>query len=195
MSELITIPMFPLRILPLPGELVPLHIFEPRYRQLLEDAEKTDIPFGIFFNHTMNSEKVGAFVTLESVLKRYPMGESDIVVKCIDLFTLTTLDRLYKDRLYPGGTVSMWQVKADQQAQIVLVEEYLHYLELQKVKIDGTAFSIYQIANELSLDFDDRLKFIFCDDEKKENFLLGRIKYQKHLVLEAEKSKDVFHLN
>ena len=32
--------MFPLTIFPLPGELVPLHIFEPRYRQLLQDAEK-----------------------------------------------------------------------------------------------------------------------------------------------------------
>ncbi|HCR53616.1 MAG TPA: hypothetical protein DIW27_04310 [Cytophagales bacterium] len=41
------IPIFPLAIFPLPGEMVPLHIFEPRYRQLLEDAEKRDIAFGI----------------------------------------------------------------------------------------------------------------------------------------------------
>lgn len=47
MIDLIRIPIFPLAIFPLPGEMVPLHIFEPRYRQLLEDAEKRDIAFGI----------------------------------------------------------------------------------------------------------------------------------------------------
>jgi Lon protease-like protein len=48
MDQFTTIPMFPLAILPLPGELVPLHIFEPRYKQLLQDAENSDISFGIF---------------------------------------------------------------------------------------------------------------------------------------------------
>ncbi|MCX7637772.1 MAG: hypothetical protein N2044_08015 [Cyclobacteriaceae bacterium] len=57
MADLQTIPMFPLAILPLPGELVPLHIFEPRYRQLLQDAEQHDIGFGIYFNHEVNTER------------------------------------------------------------------------------------------------------------------------------------------
>ncbi|MEY4930630.1 MAG: hypothetical protein RI909_1354, partial [Bacteroidota bacterium] len=77
MSEFTSIPMFPLSIFPLPGEMVPLHIFEPRYRQLLEDAEKKDITFGIYYNHTTNSEKLGSLVKLESVIKRYKTGESD----------------------------------------------------------------------------------------------------------------------
>ena len=40
MQEVKKIPIFPLSILPLPKEIVPLHIFEPRYRQLLQDLEK-----------------------------------------------------------------------------------------------------------------------------------------------------------
>ena len=83
--------MFPLTIFPLPGEMVPLHIFEPRYRQLLDDAETKDISFGIYFNHTLNREKFGSLVKLESIIKRYPGGESDIIVKCIDLFVMDTL--------------------------------------------------------------------------------------------------------
>ena len=47
MEKIVRIPMFPLAILPVPGELVPLHIFEPRYRQLLQDMETSDITFGI----------------------------------------------------------------------------------------------------------------------------------------------------
>src|SRR6478736_5619245 len=107
MSDLVRIPMFPLAIFPLPGELVPLHIFEPRYKQLLEDAEKRDISFGIYFNHSANTTKLGSIVKLESVIKRYPGGESDIIVRCIDLFHMDTLHRTYKDKLYPGGEVTL----------------------------------------------------------------------------------------
>ena len=82
MKQSILIPMFPLTLLPLPGELVPLHIFEPRYKQLLLDAEASDINFGIFFNHEINKEKIGSLMRLESVLKRYHGGEAEIIVKC-----------------------------------------------------------------------------------------------------------------
>src|SRR6478752_4953794 len=110
MSEFVRIPMFPLTIFPLPGEMVPLHIFEPRYKQLLLDAEERDISFGIYFNHVQNVDKLGSLVKLESVIKRYDGGEADIIVKCQDLFRMETLYRSYKEKLYPGGEVEFWQV-------------------------------------------------------------------------------------
>lgn len=189
------IPMFPLSIFPLPGELVPLHIFEPRYRQLLEEAETKDLTFGIYFNHTSNTEKLGALVKLESVIKRYPGGESDIIVRCLDLFTMDTLYRTYKDKLYPGGEVSFWEVDQDQKVSKKLVHTYVAYLGLLKITNPVKEFSAYQIANELGLDFDDRLKFVHLDDDKKEFFLLTRLRFQTHLLNEADKAKDVFHLN
>src|SRR5829696_7645205 len=99
------IPVFPLTLLPLPGELVPLHIFEPRYKQLLADAETLDIPFGIFCNHDYNKNKLGSLMKLESVIKRYPNGESDIIVRCMDIFAMDKMFRTYKSKLYPGGDV------------------------------------------------------------------------------------------
>src|SRR3954463_123054 len=110
MADNVRIPMFPLSIFPLPAELVPLHIFEPRYRQLLIDAEERDMTFGIYFNHTMNAEKLGSLVKLESIIKRYDGGESDIIVKCQDLFRMETLFRTFKDKLYPGGEVDCLHV-------------------------------------------------------------------------------------
>ena len=98
MAEVAHIPMFPLSILPIPGELVPLHIFEPRYKQLLQDLETGDITFGIFFNHAMNERKIGSLMRLESVLKRYPGGESDIIVKCEEIFFMDTLYRNFRPR-------------------------------------------------------------------------------------------------
>ncbi|NJN42683.1 MAG: hypothetical protein HC811_11065 [Flammeovirgaceae bacterium] len=187
--------MFPLAIFPLPGELVPLHIFEPRYKQLIDEVEKTDIAFGIFFNHVMNKEKLGSLVKLESVLKRYPGGESDIVVRCIDLFTMSTLFRNYKDRIYPGGDVNYW--KMDQTVPVAenLVEPFKEYLRLMNISKMPVNTTLFNIANELNLDVQDKLKFVMLDDQKKNKLLMSRIKYQSHLLSEADRLKDKFHLN
>lgn len=195
MIDLIRIPIFPLAIFPLPGEMVPLHIFEPRYRQLLEDAEKKDISFGIFFNHTSNANKLGSLVKLESVIKRFAGGESDIIVKCVDVFTMNTMQRTFKDKLYPGGDVVLWNVDLQKPVVAKLQKEFDTYLKLLMMSQTEGVTSIFHIANELSLDNLDRIKFVEANEEKKEMFLLSRLRYQSRLVLEAEKSKDVFHLN
>ena len=193
--DTVKIPMFPLSIFPLPGELVPLHIFEPRYRQLLQDAESRDIAFGIYLNHTANTEKLGSLVKLESVIKRYPSGESDIIVKCCDLFTMTTLLRTYSDKLYPGGEVTYWNTDLARGVEEKLALEFTEYLQLLKITQTALPITTFGIANELNLTIEDRLKFVTLDDEKMENFLSSRIRYQSTLLREAQKAKDVFHLN
>jgi hypothetical protein len=187
--------MFPLSIFPLPGELVPLHIFEPRYRQLLQDAESRDISFGIYLNHLANTEKFGALVKLESVIKRYPSGESDIIVKCSDVFTMNTLFRTFSDKLYPGGEVTCWNVELTRPVDRKLAVEFTEYLQLLKITQPSLPVTSFGIANELNLTIEDRLKFVVLDEEKKEGFLLSRIRYQATLLREAKKAKDVFHLN
>jgi len=195
MSELTSIPMFPLSIFPLPGEMVPLHIFEPRYRQLLEDAEKKDITFGIYYNHTTNSEKVGSLVKLESVIKRYKTGESDIIVKCIDLFTLHKLHKTFKDKLYPGGEVAFWKVDANRPMSVGLKEYFDQYHIWLKITHSDKIVSLFDVANELSLGFDERLKFVKLPIDRQESYLINQIKYQIQLMRQAENAKDIFHLN
>ncbi len=189
------IPMFPLSIFPLPGELVPLHIFEPRYRQLLSDAETKDISFGIYCTHVSNTEKIGSLVKLESVIKRHASGESDIIVKCIDLFSLNILLRNFRDKLYPGGEVKFWNIDLSEEPSSALVKSYHEYLNHLKIHQSDRSPSAYQIANDLNLDLDERLRFVKYHEEKKEQFLFGQLRYHSQLLQQAEKSKDVFHLN
>jgi len=195
MDSRIRIPMFPLTIFPMPGEMVPLHIFEPRYQQLLRDAEERDISFGIYFNHTQNTQKLGSLVKLESVIKRYPDGELDIIVKCQDLFSMGTLFRTFREKLYPGGDVEFWKVDLQVDAHPKLIREFEEFMRLLKITVIPAPCSVFRIANELSIDPEDRLKFVSLSEEKKEAFLSAQIRFQKHLLNEAEKSKDVFHLN
>lgn len=195
MEELVKIPMFPLSIFPLPGEMVPLHIFEPRYKQLLQDAETKDISFGIYFNHVSNTEKIGSLVKLESVIKRHPGGESDIIVKCTDLFSLNMLYRTFRDKTYPGGEVSYWNLDVSTPVGEKLRSAFKEYLIYYQIRNSDLVPSLYSIANEIGLDFEERLRFVKYNNDQKESFLLSHLAYQTKLLQEAEKAKDIFHLN
>lgn len=187
--------MFPLSLLPLPGELVPLHIFEPRYRQLLQDAESDDISFGIFFTNTINTEQIGSLMKLESVIKRYPQGESDIIVKCLDTFTMDKLYRTFKSKMYPGGDVTLAEVDLNELGGGKLSELFLEYLTKRNITRQQGFFSLYTMAQELNLEVNDRYTFLTADQTGRINFLIQRVKYQTQLLNQEEKSKDVFHLN
>lgn len=195
MPDVVHIPLFPLSILPLPGELVPLHIFEPRYRQLLQDAEVNDIRFGIYFTHEINTLKVGSIVKLESVIKRYPGGEADIIVKCEDLFGLDLLLRTYRNKLYPGGDVRFWNVDQNIFPGPEMYDLFFEYLKFRNINKHVSVFNLYEVANELSLDLTDRYKMVTTPDDKKEQFLSTRVKFQLHVLKQEAKSKDTFYLN
>lgn len=196
MSEITKIPMFPLSIFPLPGELVPLHIFEPRYRQLLQDCETKDITFGIYFTHAANEPKLGSLMKLESVIKRYSGGESDIIVRCIDLFEMHKLSRTFRDKLYPGGEVTLWKVDLKRPAEsdklLTYFQDYCIQFKISNARRDP---SVFEIANELNFDNEHKLKFANLPAEKRESFLITQLRYHLQLLSQAEKAKDVFHLN
>ena len=195
MSQVAHIPMFPLAILPLPGELVPLHVFEPRYKQLLQDAEINDIQFGIYFSHERNEQKLGSLMKLESVIKRYPGGEADIIVKCEDIFSMTRLLRTFTEKLYPGGDVRFWKLQQNTVPGHELSELFSTYMRLRNINRQKTQFNLYQIATELSLDVSDRYKFLTIPEEKRELFIHNRIKFQMHILEKEEGSKDNYYLN
>jgi Lon protease-like protein len=190
-----TIPMFPLSILPLPGELVPLHIFEPRYRQLLVDAETDDFSFGIFFNHIMNAEKIGSLMKLESVIKRYPTGESDIVVKCYDIFKMDMLYRTFENKMYPGGDVAFWNIHESKAGGSELSDLFQEFLIRKNTKRTPLQTDIFAIAQELNLDIAERYQFLMHTASARDRFLILKIRYLIALLKKEEESRDVYHLN
>lgn len=195
MPQSVLMPMFPLALLPLPGELVPLHIFEPRYREMLKEAEALDISFGIYFSHEINKEKLGSLMKLESILKKYPGGESDIVVKCVDIFSLDTLYRTFRNKPYPGGDIFQWNIEMEALPGYELSELFYQYRTLRNSNQRLTHYTLFQIANEASLDFSDRYKFLNSTADKRQQILINRLKYLIHALKLELKSRDIFHLN
>ena len=83
---MISLPLFPLNLVLLPYELLPLHIFEPRYKKMVRDHIEKDKPFGIILNENNVVCTKGCRVKVQKVYKQYSNGEYDILVKGVEQF-------------------------------------------------------------------------------------------------------------
>lgn len=96
-------PFFPLGLVCFPGERLNLHIFEPRYRQLIAECEETGMSFVIPPYESGGIHAYGTEVRLVEVFRRYPDGESDIAVLGIAPVRVASYVRTAPGKLYPGG--------------------------------------------------------------------------------------------
>ena len=80
------LPLFPINLVLLPFELLPLHIFEPRYKKMVKDHIEQDKPFGIILNEDNVVCTKGCRVKVQKVYKKYSNGEYDILVKGVEQF-------------------------------------------------------------------------------------------------------------
>ncbi|MEN1786417.1 MAG: LON peptidase substrate-binding domain-containing protein, partial [Bacteroidota bacterium] len=106
------LPLFPLQSVFFPGETVPLHIFEERYKQLINDCREEAMTFGIpvFIDNTI---QYGTEVQLVEVVNTYDTGEMDVVCIARQVFKVLTFDNEMEGKLYSGGLVSFLDAELD----------------------------------------------------------------------------------
>lgn len=76
-----TLALFPLGIVPFPGGLVPLHIVEPRYRQLVADRLADDRPFGVVYGTDQQHADVGCALDIQGIIQKLPDGRLNIIAR------------------------------------------------------------------------------------------------------------------
>ena len=100
------IPLFPLSIVVFPGEDLNLHIFEPRYKQLITDCHAAGKPFGIPSVINNSVSEMGTLAEIKEISKVYDNGEMDIKTKGIAVFRILEKIQELPDKLYHGAIVT-----------------------------------------------------------------------------------------
>ena len=100
------IPVFPLGIVVYPGEKLHLHIFEPRYKQLINDCKESGKPFGIPTVINNKVSDMGTLVTLKEIVQTYDNGEMDIRTEGLEVFRILEVIKSVPDKLYSGAIVN-----------------------------------------------------------------------------------------
>jgi ATP-dependent Lon protease len=94
------IPLFPLNVVLFPGEHLPLHIFEPRYRRMVRECLEAKSPFGMLLALPDGLAHVGCTAEIMEVSKRYEDGRMDILTLGRDTFRI--VDLFTEDPLFEG---------------------------------------------------------------------------------------------
>jgi Lon protease-like protein len=104
-------PLFPLGIVALPYEAVPLHIFEPRYREMVSECLESGSEFGIVWASEDGLRQIGCACEIAEVLERHEDGRMDILTRGTRPFRLV---EAHEELPYPTGTVEWLDDKPEQ---------------------------------------------------------------------------------
>ena len=132
MSEL---GLFPLGIVLLPTEQIPLHIFEERYQELIGECLDEEREFGLVFADEDGLRKIGTYAAVTEVLERFDDGRLNIVVEGRERFRLVELT---EGRSFQTGIVEAVADEPDDADP----EDTEHALELYQRLVDLTGAEV-----------------------------------------------------
>ncbi len=196
------LPQFPLQIVVFPGEVVNLHIFEPRYRELVSDCENQQINFGIPTFLDGNVQPTGTEVSLVEIVKKYPEGESDIRVKGERLYSIHEFYPVASGKLYAGAEVD-W-VKTDMRGNPAMrlqileqVQELFALLGITKeLPSEEDRFSVFAIAHHLGLNLQQEYELLNLFSEfERQQYVLSHLTNTLPVVKEMENLRARVQMN
>jgi Lon protease-like protein len=121
MAQMTKIGLFPLNIVMFPNASVPLHIFEPRYRELVKVSVEEKKPFGINLVDSQRLYQTGCTVEVSDITQRYPDGRMDIIITGKMRYTLHSLRE--GEALYYTGIVDFFDDDDTQEVDATLKQQ------------------------------------------------------------------------
>jgi ATP-dependent Lon protease len=201
-ADMRLLPLFPLNLVVFPGEKLNLHIFEPRYRQLVRECTEHGITFGIppFLDNALS--EIGTEMRLLSIDKTYPGGEMDIRTQALRAFRINKFMREAPGKLYAAGQVE--DLPQDDEADPALralittqVRQLYEALGLRKLLLElAPDYHIFDVAHHIGLNTEQEYQLLATTSEQERQHLV-----REHLeailpvVLETERLKDRVRLN
>lgn len=196
------IPVFPLGIVVYPGEDLNLHIFEPRYKQLINECHATKKPFGIPTVIQNKVQDFGSLVEIIEMSKLYDNGEMDIKTKGIKVFRILEMITDIPDKLYSGAIVNYpdnYEKGNPETMRKVMtgIRELHKLLNVSKdFKKEDTEINSYEVAHHIGLSLDEEYELLgLFDERQRQEYLKRHLAKALPMVAGMEQLKEKIKLN
>lgn len=140
-AQALRIPIFPLGLVLYPNEMLPLHIFEPRYKEMIAYCEATEEPFGVVFFAEGKVAHVGSTATIRKVVKRHDDGRLDLIVKGKMRFRL---QKLYHDKAYLQADIERFEEPDEERDAVARERAITQHMRLLELAGRTVRSSLYQ---------------------------------------------------
>ena len=126
-------PLFPLGIVALPGELIPLHIFEDRYKTMMDECLRDDREFGIVWLSDDGLRDFGCACVVDRVLERMEDGRMNLLARGTRPFRVIERQR---HLAYPAGVIEFLEDRPEEVDAQLAAEAHAAYSELVRRATD-----------------------------------------------------------
>ncbi|RRQ49083.1 ATP-dependent protease [Maribacter algicola] len=194
------LPLFPLKSVFFPGETVPLHIFEPRYKQLIQDCRDEAITFGIpvFLNNRL---EYGTEVQLVEVVNTYEGGEMDVVCVARQVFKVISFEPQMVDKLYPGGDVQLLEYDyicpASYKAEVVKkIQQLYAIMEIPNTPIDLAKYNSFVLAHKIGLSYEQEYELLrIAKEQDRLELIYNHLVTTINVLSQVERTRKIIELN
>jgi Lon protease-like protein len=196
------VPIFPLEVVVYPGEELNLHIFEPRYKQLILETKKNKKPFGIPSVIGGQVSEIGTLMELVEINEVYENGEMDIRTRGIKVFQILEFVKSLTHKLY-GGAIVNYLEDFDNGNRILMdkvvagIRELHSILKVDKVfKKSDEALCSYDLAHHAGLSLIEEYDLLQLMQElQRQEYLRQHLLKVLPVVTEMETLKGRIQLN
>jgi Lon protease-like protein len=161
--------LFPLDLVLLPGVPLPLHIFEPRYREMIEECLTEKLPFGVVRAKEDGVADVGCTAEITNIVKKYPDGRMDIMTEGRRRFEVMEVNQ---ERAFPRAEVFYLSDEPERAA----ASEIEHALKLHgeimalagaesDARADDPGMLSFKLVGSLPLDLDFKQTLLGINSE------------------------------
>jgi hypothetical protein len=176
------LPLFPLNIVAYPGEQVNLHIFEPRYKQLIQECNHNGSTFGISPHINGRLMTIGTEMQLTEIVKMYENGEMDIRTLGSRKYSLEKFIKVVQGKLYSGADVQFLETEPPgdwglREEVVNLLDQLSGMLEVEKSLHEGVEnFISYQCGHYIGLSVEEEYTLLSLNSENERlNFLRNQL--------------------
>jgi len=197
------IPIFPLNVVVYPGEILNLHIFEPRYKELVKECFENKKPFGIPAVINGHVAEYGTLVTIREIAQEYDNGEMDIITNGTIVFRILEIIKKIPDKLYSGAIVNypenaeVYHRKELMQVVIKAIRELHRILNISKdFRKPDDELNAYDLAHHAGLSIEEEYEMLaLFREEQRQEYLKRHLGKVLPVVVEMEVLKGRIMLN
>jgi hypothetical protein len=195
------LPLFPLQLVAFPYEQLNLHIFESRYKKLINECLETGQTFGIPTYIKDNLPGFGCEVQVIELVRRYEDGRMDVATKGLQVFQLISFDNPAPQKLYSGGQVVLmpeaeaypW-VSVDLLEKTELLYRYLDTPTLYDPELPQP-YS-FQVAHKIGLTLEQEYNLLQMSTEaERQSFLEIHLEKVLPVMEQMQRTRERIRLN
>ena len=194
------LPFFPLQSVFFPGEKVPLHIFEERYKDLINDCRSEALTFGIpvYINESI---AYGTEVQLVEVVNTYEGGAMDVVCVARQVFKVLTFDNEMQGKQYAGGIVQFLDNVNDgeqtaKREVLNRLEELYNLMDVPFTPVPLDLFNSFVLAHKMGLSFEQEYQLLqLAKESERLGFIKSHLTGTIQVLKEVNRTKEIIDQN